>query len=371
MSESKQLFVPDKIRVGFQNRKDTYTGKLAYVIYYDKKGKLRKETSWESWRDSSIDPLEVDNTPTEGFVLNRDVGGARHSYGWNPRNEYIRVYDPRDFEFEISLPNLLFILKEGDCSRGKGLHGQFVYSWDGTSLVLLPVASQNYKDCMEFSDLQGKKVAAKDLIRGAGYLTKRQETLIYLGRFDRFRQFNDSRYDSRRDQCSNNLEKCRDKRHVFWDVAGKEFVFPSGMSSISVCSSEEPVSNYAELVEKYAKSPYGSPVAELLLEDAPPEPDDSDLGQYSTRRYEYACENGSNHFTLYHKEISFWRNREHRFCADDIVHLENGIVVYESCYGRDSDRTYHDKKRQQLWAVLESGSKFLVGSSHLIEPKTT
>lgn len=48
------IFIPTKINVGFQERKDTYTGKLAYVIYFDEKGKLRKETSWQGWRDENI-----------------------------------------------------------------------------------------------------------------------------------------------------------------------------------------------------------------------------------------------------------------------------------------------------------------------------
>ena len=45
-----KLFIPDRINVGLQGRRGTYTGKLAYIIYWDKKGVLRKETSWESWR---------------------------------------------------------------------------------------------------------------------------------------------------------------------------------------------------------------------------------------------------------------------------------------------------------------------------------
>lgn len=49
--KTEQLFIPEKIKIGFQNRQGTYTGKLAYVIYFDKKGVLRKETSWQSWRD--------------------------------------------------------------------------------------------------------------------------------------------------------------------------------------------------------------------------------------------------------------------------------------------------------------------------------
>ena len=35
------IFIPKAINVGYQNRSSTYTGKLAYVIYYDEKGKLR------------------------------------------------------------------------------------------------------------------------------------------------------------------------------------------------------------------------------------------------------------------------------------------------------------------------------------------
>lgn len=141
----QQLFIPQKIKVGFQNRSDTYTGKLAYVIYYDQKGVLRKKTSWESWRDEQIEPIEFDNVPTSGFVLNKSVGGARASYDWNVRNEYIRVYDPRDFEYEISVPNLLYILRECNCYKGKGLEGNFVYAWWGTELVLLPEDSEDYK----------------------------------------------------------------------------------------------------------------------------------------------------------------------------------------------------------------------------------
>lgn len=143
------MYIPKKIKIGYQNRSDTYTGKLAYVIYFDDKGKLRKEQSWENWRDESIDPQEVSNDPVEGFVLNKEVGGVRSSnwfrdrYGsWN-RIEKIRVYDPRDFEFEISIPNLLFILQETSSIKGKGLEGEFVYAWVGTELFF---ASRSIRD---------------------------------------------------------------------------------------------------------------------------------------------------------------------------------------------------------------------------------
>ena len=53
------IFIPKKLKIGFQKREDTFTKKLAYVIYYDEKNKLRKEQSWKSWRDEKIVPLDA------------------------------------------------------------------------------------------------------------------------------------------------------------------------------------------------------------------------------------------------------------------------------------------------------------------------
>ena len=114
------IFIPKRINVGYQNRLDTYTGKLAYVIYYDEKGVLRKETSWNGWRDKDIPNTEFDNVPTEGFVFNKKVGD--YSSGWDHRQAYCRVYDPRGFEFEITIENLLYILENCSCIKGKGRH---------------------------------------------------------------------------------------------------------------------------------------------------------------------------------------------------------------------------------------------------------
>ena len=105
------IFIPKKIKVGFQTRNDTYTKKLAYVIYYDQSNKLRKETSWNSWRDKNIEPEDYDNEPISGFVLNKKVGGVEESY-YDVRKTYVRVFDPRGFEFEITIPNLLYILEK-------------------------------------------------------------------------------------------------------------------------------------------------------------------------------------------------------------------------------------------------------------------
>lgn len=177
------IFVPKKVNVGFQNRKDTYTGKLAYVIYFDETGKLRKEPSWQGWRDKQIPNEIYDNEPIEGFVLNKKVGGDR--YSWNPRQTYTRVYDPRGFEFEITIPNLLWILENCNCIKGKGLEGKFVYGWEGKELLLVPVESPDYKEIEEKSQIRNNNefIAAEDLIVGGTYETIEGEQYVFMGKF--------------------------------------------------------------------------------------------------------------------------------------------------------------------------------------------
>lgn len=262
--KTQQLFIPDRIRAGFQKREGTYTGTLAYVVYYDQKGVLRKEASWESWRDEKIPPAEFANEPTEGFVLNRKVGG--HKSHWNYRDAHVRVHDPRGFEFEIGVPNLLFILRECDCSRGKGLEGKFVYAWDRTELVLLPVSSQDYLNSKRFTGLQARKLKGKELVPGASYLTRKQEPLTYLGRFDYFfvvrtGHGRTGRYgDSPEDERGGVL-----KRYVFWD--GAKHVCLKDTRAVAALQSDTPHPDFAALVDAYNRSAHGSRVVRLFLKE--------------------------------------------------------------------------------------------------------
>ena len=178
------IFIPKKIKVGFQNRSDTYTKKLAYVIYYDQSGKLRKETSWENWRDQKIEPEEYNNEPTTGFVLNKKVGG--YQYHYDMRQTYVRVFDPRGFEFEITVPNLLYILENTSSIKGKGLEGEFVYGWDGKELLLIPTSAPEYQEMQKMATTlySGESIKAKDLILGATYGTANGTAYVYMGKSD-------------------------------------------------------------------------------------------------------------------------------------------------------------------------------------------
>lgn len=177
------MFIPKKCKVGWVNRDDTYSKKLSYIIYYDEKGKLRKETSFEGWRDKKIEPMDFENVPTSGIVLNKGIkrGGWDH---FSQVVQKVRVYDPRcgGMEFEVTISNLLYILMHNDCTK-RELMGEYVYAWSGSDLVLLPVSSENYTKAVESTSLKDMSVKKADLVPGYHYLTKGEAVLMYVGEF--------------------------------------------------------------------------------------------------------------------------------------------------------------------------------------------
>lgn len=359
-TQTQQLFIPEKVKVGFNRRDGTYTGSLAYVIYYDQKGVLRKEKSWESWRDKKIKPVEFDNVPTEGFVLNKGVGGQRQSYGWNARNEYIRVYDPRDFEFEISVANLLFILRECDCSRGKGLEGKFAYAWDGTELVLLPAISEDYQNSKQFTSLQNQGVKVKEMIAGASYTTKKQEDLTYLGRFDYYFMSQPNSYRSKTDASG----VC--KKFVFWGEKDKKFVFLKELKNVAVLKSDVVHPDFPELVAKYGKSENGSPVTGLFLKDVPRKKKDNQ-SYYRDDPWHY--EDSPGEFVECETQQSYRDpGKIDHVRASAKYSIKNGVLTREGYnrYMYPPDRQSHstipwrEPTTRRLFATTENGGKVRV-----------
>lgn len=370
----EQLLIPDRIKVGFDKRADTYTGKLAYVIYYDNKGTLRKQASWDNWRDKKIPSVEYANEPTEGFVLNKAGGGGR---GWDARNEFIRVWDPRDFEFEISLPNLLFILRETDCSRGKGLEGKFVYAWQGTSLVLLPAGSEDYRRSKNFTDLQGKSVKSKEMVPGTIFTTKRQVDLVFVGKYDFYfavditEQWRAYRHRDELPVVTSDQLATKpgvQKRHIFWDPKSKYFLYLSDLKQIAALKSDTVVDNLAELTRKYGRSPHGSKILELFLQNTEPKKDPDDPHDYYSDMWYREEQPGV--YTGYMGDDQRGYITRHQTCRlreDGIMLIRGGhesIHKYEyDRYGhgwhRDANTRLNNKwvtpTKSRLFARLESG----------------
>jgi hypothetical protein len=210
------------------------------VIYYDQAGKLRKEASWKGWCDSKIPSIEFENTPRNNYVFNK---GIRRYSDWGSGRSVIRVYDPRDFEFEISVDNLIGILMHSDVSK-RDIVEECVFAWAGTELVLLPVNSEDYRESVEYTEKQDKKISAKSLVKGHVYSQRKQDgNFTYIGYYNYF------------DLTYGPSVKDKGKRHVFHD--GSHFVIPS-VGTLAECIVEETVDNYADLVDQYFKSNHTS-----------------------------------------------------------------------------------------------------------------
>lgn len=312
------FFIPKKINVGFQSRNGTYTGKLAYIIYFDEKGKLRKEKSWNSWRDDSIDNQIVDNEPMSGFVLNKKAGG--YDTGWNHRQTYVRVYDPRGYEFEITVPNLLYILENATSTKGKGLEGDFVYGWDGKDLVLIPCDSPDWKELVNLNKLRhsDKKIGARDIKVGAEYRTRQNEVWVYMGKHDEY-DYSGTKKDNPKFWFYN-----RDAKYNGFEQIG------SVASKLVEVISEECVEDFADIHEKMEGSYYYSPFDESLSVYEP----------YTIEelREKFADRHWVYFFTNFDEEVGM-KSKEIRFYDERYGYYKRELVERNYGYGSWNQRT--------------------------------
>lgn len=237
----KNLYIPEKICVGFQKRDDTFTGKLAFIVYWDDKGVLRKEKSFNGWIDKKIPILEINNKPHSGFILNKDL--RRDCYHFGSGRSVIRVYDPNDFEFEINCSNLISLLANSDCSKNEIIE-ECVYAWDGTELILLPTNSLEYQESIKFTKKQGNSLSTRDLVKGYSYATKKSSnTFVYIDYTESAIPTYYSTYS-----FSHNLKT--KKRHLFYNIEDQKFVALES-KDLSHCISEIIYEEYAECYEYF------------------------------------------------------------------------------------------------------------------------
>lgn len=260
------LYIPTTITVGFQERSDTFTGKLGYVIYTDQKGVLRKEASWNGWRDNKIKPVTFDNVPQPGFTLNKGV--KRDGY-WGSGRSVIRVWDPRDFEFEISIDNLIGILMHADVSK-RDITEPCVFAWYGTELVLIPTNSYEYQQSVLHTEKQHKKFSSRDLVVGYTYTVRReQEDVVYLGLLDQYevKTINEDG-DSRSYGLIRGVghTKKTKKGHVFINPVSKTVYVKDPAAYISNVEVEEVHEDYANLVDEYYKRSESQPIVGITVQ---------------------------------------------------------------------------------------------------------
>ena len=132
------LECPKEIYVGISGLK-WEDNPLAYVTYKKSNGKIAKEVSFNNWCSEKSERKTFENTPQKGFKVLFTVGGCKS--GWNVRQTYFRVVDPRGFEFEIVADNFVNILQNSVINKGV-IDGDIVLiTFVYTSFVPAPAAS--------------------------------------------------------------------------------------------------------------------------------------------------------------------------------------------------------------------------------------
>lgn len=400
-----QLLIPEKLRVGFQKREDTYTKKLAYVIYYGPDGKLRKETSWKGWchipgervskwnkniveNDTEVDltPFDVDNKPHSGFVLNKGV--QRYGY-WGGGRNMVRVYDDRGIEFEITIDNLMFILMTTNCHK-RGLEGEFVYAWGGhqnKNLILLPVGCEEYQESLAFTGMQDKKITKADLVPGCAYTRKDMTQMIYLGQFKWYSTLSDkSRYRrySGKSTLVHVFSYKKFDKYARYDEEKREYIgeynteyfTASKLDKVATKDTDVPVSNYPELLEEFSNHAYASAPVEIVAED-------KEIQFLEEKRSYYSWSNSLNGKYYLEKdgkylECIIYENRDgdrrenlrgYSFYHNNEISL-NGLklkIDYVRDYSKETKEKIYSKEElkalnfKQIFIKLESGKKVKYG----------
>ena len=173
---------PKEILVGYETTCVPKTGnRLAYVTYM-KDGKIYKQKSFDNWRNKEAGTKTYLNEPQQGFKVLFNVGGCKS--GWNVRQTYFRVLDPRGFEFEISSNNFVNILQKETIIQGV-LSGKYAYVWEGQNLELIkdddPVYIEGVKNNTALNN-ENEKVTKENIVLGQGYRLRDHKNGYYIGR---------------------------------------------------------------------------------------------------------------------------------------------------------------------------------------------
>jgi len=175
------IIFPDKYTVGFQKRKhDNKTLEKGGNYPFGFFTLDVTLSSWTGWRDHTLQPLEVMNTPRNGF---RVYGQTKRDGGWNGSGRsmvYIQHAD--EFIWEITVENLVNILDTCDIVDGE-FTDKMIIGKEGKNYVLVPEKSEVYQEYLRLKGQPKQKKKATDLVSGDVVMIGKSQW-IFVGNFD-------------------------------------------------------------------------------------------------------------------------------------------------------------------------------------------
>ena len=161
----------ENLTIGFNNRKDTYSGKLAFLSYSNNAKSLINEIAFNRWIDKKIPLLKLKNVSTNGFVLAKS--NLHHLY--QKTIGFIRVYHPEGFDFEIPLDNFYYLMQYTLIDRGQ-ISGdcKIYFAEDGKPWILNSEAIKS--DEFKNGEYKYKTITIHSKMRGS----ESEENMKYL-----------------------------------------------------------------------------------------------------------------------------------------------------------------------------------------------
>ncbi len=178
--------IPEKVYVGFQGRRSEDEVPLGFMTPYttDAAGDKRRDTvdKWAKCRyhnnEKTFNSVTLDNKPMIGFKVGRSI---RRSGGWNGSGaSYVRVEDPRGFELEIMIENLVMCMGDNLFDNGEIVQ-ECVWGRDGNRNILLPTNSEPFNDSVQTKAKLDTVVSLRLVKPGDEIALVTGETGIYLG----------------------------------------------------------------------------------------------------------------------------------------------------------------------------------------------
>lgn len=238
------IFIPQELKVGYQKRDDTFTGKLAYVNYKNSKGEWSLNKSWNSWIDSSQGVLEINNAPLSGYVVNKS---KTRYFSCSGRSTMIRIYHPNGFEFEITPDNLCTILSHSDISHSY-ISQECIVAFEAGKIILVPTNSAVYQKAIQETQRKNSKLT-EALEVGSIYITNTTDksSCIYLGKHNL--SLLTSIASVRTTNFGFNIPNKNKKTDIFWNQSQSKFV---SLKSAQIWKQEGAVdkNHVSQLVQK-------------------------------------------------------------------------------------------------------------------------
>lgn len=164
--------------VGFTDAR--YEGDVvpfAYMTHYEDNAAGRKrQAQVDGWSRGKMNTVIIENKPMIGFRVSR---GLRR-LGWAHHATSVRIEDPRGFEVDISVSNMMMLTDNNLLENGEILR-ECVWGRDGGMNVLLPVNSQPYLDATVNTERMASTVNSRSVQLGDVVLLKSGVQGRYLG----------------------------------------------------------------------------------------------------------------------------------------------------------------------------------------------